>query len=559
MDATAADSTQRPPGPPGVGEDSLPGISSAIQRINRTIREYASTNGLVFLSGERGSEKSLAAKLLHHHSQRASKPLGRLRVSWKLPPELLQHAEMCREGTLVLVLQREIPIDMQYTLVEIASHGVFVDPLSGQTVDCPNMGIVLLTSQTLEELAGLRTGTVLPELKELLETRQIVIPPLRKRPEDIPALVRYAISRARETGRCKVTGADAQVLALFRHWSWPGNAEDLLLVTAQAALAATEEMISLKDLPEEFVGQIPPEEMEAARQVRIPRPARKPVRRAAAGEYQPEPTSRAMPPTTFLSDDATTQLNFPPRGIETPTPITTPAMSEETPLYTPFEEAMVGQGGPEDQEPVFDSHNERTPVPAAAHGATADEAETQTFAGQASDPAGTPMLPRRVLTLARRLGTQSQILAEQIAAVKAAGVSSEGVPKLPSQPPQAENVPALMVEEELYRGLDLVLALRRQLALLNKRQRESIQTFRDLMQRLNLRAPSGGGVDPEIESEKVELARQLQSIREIIERVAVNLPDVKEDVNARADEMARMEALAESTSENIRLVSPAEG
>lgn len=556
MEANLPDTAHRPAGPPGVGEDSLPGISAAIQRINRTVREYSTSHGLVFLSGERGTEKSLAAKLLHHHSSRASKPLGRLRVSWKLPPELLQHAEMCREGTLVLVLQREIPIDMQYTLVEIASHGVFVDPLSGQTVDCPNMGIVLLTSQTLEELAGLRTGTVLPELKELLEARQIIIPPLRKRPEDIPALVRYAISRARETGRCKVTGADAQVLALFRHWNWPGNAEDLLLVTAQAALGASGEMISLKDLPEEFTSQIPAEELEAARQVRIPRPPRKPVRRGASGEYQTEPTA-TFPATTFLGEDTTTQILAPPKGVDTPTPISTPGVSAETPLYTPFEEAMVESGSPGDA--IFDAHNERTPVPEAAQTAGEPEEETQTLPAAATQSDTGAMLPRRVLTLARRLGAQSQILAGQIAAVKAAGVSSEGVPKLPSQPPQAENVPATMVEEELYRGLDLVLALRRQLALLNMRQRESLQTFRDLMQRLNLRAPAGGGADPEIESEKVELARQLQSIREIIERVAVNLPDVKEDVTARADEMARMEALAESTSENIRLVGPADG
>ncbi len=557
MESRLPVSPQRPTGPTGAGEDSLPGISAAIQRINRTIVEYASSNGLVFLSGERGTEKSLAAKLLHHHSARAGKPLGRLRVSWKLPPELFQHAEMCREGTLVLVLQREIPIDMQYTLVEIASHGVFVDPLSGQTVDCPNMGIVLLTSQTLEELAGLRTGTVLPELKELLESRQIVIPPLRKRPEDIPALVRYAISRARETGRCKVTGADAQVLALFRHWNWPGNAEDLLLVTAQAALAASGEMISLKDLPEEFVTQIPPEEMEAARQVRIPRPARRPARRASPAdtgtERHPAPTA-----TNLLGEEDSTQAMAPAAGMDTPTPISAPMASQETPIYTPLEESVAAPAEMHG-EPPFDGHNERTPVPATAQlSAEEGEEETQTLAGTGAAPDPGAMLPRRVLTLARRLGTQSQILAGQIAAVKAAGISSEGVPKLPSQPPPSENVPATLVEEELYRGLDLVLALRRQLALLNQRQRESIQTFRDLMQRLNLRAHQGGGADPEIESEKVELARQLQSIREIIERVAVNLPEVREDAEARADEMARMEALAESTSENIKLVSPGE-
>src|SRR5690606_8985478 len=94
---------------------------------------------------------------------------------------------------------------------------------------------------------------LLPELTDLLATCHLDIPPIRDRPEDIPALVRYATARAVETGRSRAASANAQVLALFRQWHWPGNAEDLLLVTAEAALNSTGTEITLEDLPAEFM------------------------------------------------------------------------------------------------------------------------------------------------------------------------------------------------------------------------------------------------------------------------------------------------------------------
>lgn len=524
--------TTAPAAGPAAGEDTLPGISAAITRINRSIKEFAQEPGLVFLTGERGTEKSLAAKLLHHHSPRASRALGKLRVSWKLPPELIQHVEQCANGTLVLVLQRELPIDMQYTLVEIASHGIFVDPLSGNTVDCPNIGIVLLTSQTLEELAGARTGTVLPELKELLEARQVKIPPLRARPEDIPAIVRYAIARAKETGRCHVSAADAQVLALFRHWHWPGNAEDLLLVTAQAALAAEGEMISLKDLPEEFASQLPPDELENAKAVRMPRPVKRPSRRSTD---LTDISSVSLTEDSFRTPRESSAMETHP-AMDTPLPYTADVTTR---FHTESTPPMPGD------DPPYDPHTEVTPLPAE----TTLPLLPHLIGGEPAP------LPRRLLTLARRLGAQSQILSEQIASVRASTRSSEAVPKLPSNPPPSEEVPAHLVEEELNRGLDLVLALRRQLTLLNQRQRESIDTFRDLVSRLKMASTPDAVDASEIEAEKVELARQLESIREIIERVGISMPGVDSGLSieeARA-EIERIEAMRESTDKNLRL------
>ncbi len=242
----------------------LPGISSLISATNELIRVAASNDNPVFLTGEVGTEKAFAAKLIHQLSARAPFPLTKINVSWKLPPDLASYFQQTNGGTLLIHLQKEFPIDMQYTLVEMASDGCFADPLSGDVVTS-DVRIIIMTSLDLEALGG-RTP-LLPELHELLVSQHVEIPPLRDRTEDIPAVVRYAVNRARETGRAKAKTADPQVISLFRQYSWPGNAEDLLLVTAQAAISAKGELITLDDLPDNFIKQFTPDIIAKARAV----------------------------------------------------------------------------------------------------------------------------------------------------------------------------------------------------------------------------------------------------------------------------------------------------
>lgn len=450
--------------PPKV--ELLPGISRAVQDVNRLIREFAPTPGITFLTGEPGTEKSLVAKLLHVNSPRADRPLGKVAVSWKLPPELIQHVDRCRKGTLVVMLQREFPIDMQYTLVEMASHGVFGDPMGDETVECGDMGIVLLTSQTMEGLTGGRTGTILPELRELMEARRIEVPPLRERPEDIPALVRYAIQRARETGRTQVTGADAQVLALFRHWHWPRNSEDLLLVSAQAAISAKGEQIGLLDLPEEFLNQVPQDLLEGARQVRAPK--------------GPGIIARRRDPAT-------------PLGIRAPQPI---ADSDPHPAEVTAPTPVV--------------HTRTIPLEEALAAASAP-----IESASSADPAG-DQIPRRLMVLARRLRAQSGLLNTQMSSPGLALLRPE-----PQAPPDAETVALRTLEDELERGVDLVLALRRQVARLKQRQRDSLGTIKDLIQRIRV-----GDSLAELGDDHQRLTEQLRAIVEIIARVSAMMPDV---------------------------------
>ncbi len=306
---------------------------------------------------------------------------------------------------------------------------------------------------------------MLPELLDLIKRRHIEIPPLRERTEDIPALVRYATKRARETGRSNATGADAQVLALFRHWEWPGNAEDLLLITAEACLRSKTEMISLEDLPKEFMQQIPEELLEGARLVRA-------------------------------SSNA-------PKALETQNHVDEPDDDE------------VGLADPPTN-------------PAEDDGKVLVDAQRY----------------RRLLTLARRLNSQSEILSKQMTGPLSADLSDSLLADdklMQSNPEEVSQV----LESELDKSLDSIMGLRRQLALLNEREKNTIETARDLYRRLILAGKDTISImdDEEIQEETAELASSLRQMDEVIQRVSGSFPKLgKELENKVGNSIAREEA-----------------
>lgn len=460
------------------GHRLLPGISSLIGATNELVRACAGNDRPVFVTGELGTEKAFAAKLVHQLSPRAARPMTKINVSWKLPPDLSQYFERCSGGSLIIHLQKEFPIDMQYTLVEMTNHGCFADPMGGEVIEA-DVRIILITSLEMDDIVE-RTP-LLPELKDLLAAQHIEVPPLRSRPEDIPALVRYAIKRALDTGRSRATAVAPSVLSLFRQWHWPGNAEDLLLVTAQAAIGARGDLVTLEDLPETFIRQLPDEAINLAKTIR-------------------QSSDRVLRPASSFFDP-------------TPEPVnsrTGRALSNE-----PVQLVSAAEPPPATQE-----------APAAAPG------ETDANGAPKGDEKDRVISPR-VLTLARRLNAQASLLSKQFTGPLDGPTTRLMVERLMHEASDEEALAAL--ESELDHGLDLVLALRRQMAVLNLRQQQNAETVRDLIQRLSFAADSGQPLPmdrPDIAAETKELAESLNAIDKIIQRVSDELPHVGQHIEA---------------------------
>lgn len=470
-------------------QKALPGISSLISAANELIRASAQNENPVLITGEVGTEKSFAAKLVHQLGARANRPLVKLTVSWKLPSNISQYFSQCDGGTLIIQLQKDFPIDMQYTLVELASDGAFADPMTGDLVET-DVRMILTSSLTLEELNG-RTP-LLPELREMLAEQHISIPPLRARTEDIPALVRYAMRRARETGKSKAENIDPQVLVLFRHWHWPGNTEDLLLVTAQAALTCKGEVLTAPDLPESFLKQLPKELVESSKALaRIP----------SSSDAEPPGNENIDPDTAQLAAFPGTTAEA--RALSPLAAITPLGMMVNRDMPTPL------------------AIRPRTPLPREDSN---QEPSTQREAG-APDTRST-----RVLQLARRLNAQSRILSRQMSGPLPTKSTEEIMDHLMKESTDDEALESL--EQELDRGLELVMSMRRQLALLNLRQQQTQDTIRDLVQRIS----ESGGTDEEAKQEIAEEARELtetlKAIDDIMEKVAQEMPRTGEHFEA---------------------------
>jgi Sigma-54 interaction domain len=463
----------------------LPGISTFIAETNRLICKAAENDRPVFLTGEIGTEKAFTAKLVHQQSVRSEKPLSKVSVSWKLPPDLALYFEQCDGGSLIIHLQKEFPIDMQYTLVEMASDKSFADPMSGELIEA-DVRIIIMTSLDLESLA--KRTPLLPELHDILINQHLEIPPLRNRLEDIPALVRYALKRAFETGRTSARTVDPQVLALFRQWHWPGNAEDLLLVTAQAAIATQNQVVGISDLPDAFLRQLGTEMIQTARTL-SPTPSHTGVRRSSRAVAKMATEVEADLPT---GDDE----------VE-PDP-ETPTMDDPTTSHSHRDEPTNPVGVL--NEPVEDE----SPTP---------------------DP-----LVQRVLAMAKRLHAQSMLLKNQMSGPLAQTSSPIDLPATSDFGSDPESLHSL--ENELDRGLDMVHSLRRQMAILNIRQQQSAETIRDLVQRISVISGEGSaGADrEEIAREAQDLAKTLGQIDLIVQRVSSEVPlfgkHVEEMVNS---------------------------
>lgn len=473
------------PQPPANALTALPGISDAIQRVNRDIRRFASDDGPVLVTGDHGTEKAFAAKIIHVLSARAAGPLSRLNVSFGLPAEGPERFRACDRGTLIVNLQREFPDEVQYLLLEMANDGACSDPATGALVEA-DARIVLTTGIDVDAMAA--KGRLLPELADLAKTRRIHIPPVRERPEDIPALVRYAIERAHETGRTRAKSADAQVLSLFRQLSWQGNAEDLLLVTAEAAMNADGEAIGLANLPEGFLAEVPHEILAAARAVVVP--AAPPPSMVGA---RPDRPRRATPPK--------------------------PAEQEvqPDPPTDPEEPATVTEDSVEDE----------IAAEAARAAQTDDEAQRRQL--------------ERLAVLSRRIRMQSQLLSKQLNGPLAEDKPSDEASAAAKAAMDEMESLSEAIEAELDKGLDSVLALRRMLAQLNRRERETLLTARDLYRRLLLAGRDDEDGSVEMAQPTGEMAAALRQLQETIDRLSGRVEGIDPQAPSAVAESLRAE------------------
>ncbi len=257
----------------------LIGQSSAMREIFAILQRVAPTDITVLVEGESGTGKELVADALHLHSTRSGGPLVVFDCSAVAPnlieSELFGHVkgaftgatssragafERAAGGTLFLDEIGELPADLQPKLLRALEQRE-VRPVGGDRPIKLNARIVAATNRNLQKEVQL--GQFRQDLYYRLAVLKIVLPPLRRRPDDIPLLVRAFLVDLTPEGQPPVQVGYDTIVKLQRH-RWPGNVRELRNFVERAAMLATNNRLETRYLVPPTFGDTRTQEGEAA-------------------------------------------------------------------------------------------------------------------------------------------------------------------------------------------------------------------------------------------------------------------------------------------------------
>ena len=233
-------------------ETRLIGNSPKMQEVLYHIDVVAKSDATVFIRGESGTGKELIAKAIHDNSDRADRPF--LKINCAAVPDTLFEStlfghekgafsgaykskkgifEECDGGTLLMDEISEMPYNMQAKLLRVLQE-MRVTRV-GSNVEIPvDVRIIATTNRDIEQLV--EEQKFREDLFFRLNVFPIMVPPLRKRREDIPLLVNYFVERFRKKYKFKQKTVTPEVLDRLVSYDWPGNVRQLEHVIERAVL-----------------------------------------------------------------------------------------------------------------------------------------------------------------------------------------------------------------------------------------------------------------------------------------------------------------------------------
>ncbi|MFN9369181.1 MAG: sigma 54-interacting transcriptional regulator [Planctomycetia bacterium] len=248
-----------------LGEDvKMVVVSPVLQGIMAQVQRVAATKVTVLVRGESGVGKELIARAIHEASDRKAAPFICLNCAalteTLLESELFGHEkgaftgaterkigkfESAHRGTLMLDEIGEMSPSIQAKFLRVLEGHPF-ERVGGSTRVQVDVRVVAATNRDLE--AAVSAGEFRRDLYFRLKVVEILVPPLRRRPEDIEAIAAHYLERfAAEDGR-RVRGFSDDALAALRAHHWPGNIRELRNCVERAVVLAQEEWIGAEDV-----------------------------------------------------------------------------------------------------------------------------------------------------------------------------------------------------------------------------------------------------------------------------------------------------------------------
>lgn len=253
-------------------EHGIIGVSVEMQKIVEVIKQVAPTDITVLITGESGVGKEVIAKAIHAASNRSKKPLITVNAGaipeGIIESELFGHErgsftgaagerkgyfELADNGTIFLDEIGELPLSAQVKFLRVLENGEFLRVGSSvpRRVD---VRVLAATNKDLE--AEVRHNRFRSDLYFRLRSVNIVIPPLRKRVEDIPVLFHAFAVEFAQKNDVKFGGISDDAMQVLKSYHWPGNVrelrnvvESMLVLEGGRYLTAEDVRKYLKELP----------------------------------------------------------------------------------------------------------------------------------------------------------------------------------------------------------------------------------------------------------------------------------------------------------------------
>jgi DNA-binding NtrC family response regulator len=235
--------------------DRIVGEGRAVVAVKALLKKVASSPAsTVLLTGESGTGKDLAAKVLHYNSARASRPFMNITCS-ALPEALMESElfghergaftgadrqkrglfEMADGGTVFLDEIGEMVPGLQAKLLRFLEEKTF--KRVGGIVDIKvDVRVVAATNRNLQD--EVRQGRFREDLFYRLNVMPITQPPLRERADDVPRLVAFYVDAYNAEFKKRIRGVTAEAMSQLQSYGWPGNIRELRNAIERAMLLA---------------------------------------------------------------------------------------------------------------------------------------------------------------------------------------------------------------------------------------------------------------------------------------------------------------------------------
>src|SRR5258707_8484154 len=238
-----------------LGKHEMVWAGETMKKLVAQVERVAASETRVCILGETGTGKELVARTLHERSPRASGPFVTLNCA-AVPAELIESElfghekgsftgagarhlgkfEQAQRGTIFLDEIGDMPLAMQAKLLRVLEEGE-VERIGGGKPVSVDVRVVVATHRDLE--ARVREEKFRQDLFHRIYVFPLVLPPLRERREDIPALVGHFAAQVSAQNGWKTIPFSADAMAALQSQTWPGNVRELRNMVERLMLLAT--------------------------------------------------------------------------------------------------------------------------------------------------------------------------------------------------------------------------------------------------------------------------------------------------------------------------------